>query len=190
MPFDQVQCADLSGWTGAGEHANWRKVTSSIGELVEGKHGSQPAPVADRFAPQSPAAEPLLAVLAFDNLSGDPEMAYFSDGVSEEIQQSVARGADLKVVGRTSSFQFRGPEKAAGRIGVALNATHVLDGAVRRSGQRVRISAQLVECARDTTLWSDRFDGQLDDVFTLQDEIAAAVAAALRVVFAPRAASS
>jgi hypothetical protein len=91
----------------------------------------------------------------------------------------------LKVVGRTSSFQFRGAEKAAGRIGAALNATHVLDGAVRRSGARVRISAQLIECARETTLWSDRFDGQLDDVFTLQDEIAAAVAAALKVVFAP-----
>jgi TolB-like protein len=84
-------------------------------------------------------AEPLLTVLAFDNLSGDPEMAYFSDGVSEEIQQTVARGTDLKVIGRASSFQFRGADKAAAHVASALNATHVLDGAVRRSGAHLRI---------------------------------------------------
>ncbi|HEY3947591.1 winged helix-turn-helix domain-containing protein [Phenylobacterium sp.] len=127
----------------------------------------------------------VLAVLAFDNLSGDPQMAYFSDGVSEEILQAVARGAGLKVIGRGSSFQFRGPDKAAAKVGAALRATHVLDGAVRRSGGQVRISASLIECAGETTLWSDRFDRQLSDVFALQDEIAAAVAAALKVAFAP-----
>src|SRR5215471_13474136 len=108
-----------------------------------------------------PPKEPLLAVLAFDNLSGDPEMTYFSDGVSEEIQETVARGSALKVIGKASSFQFRGADKAASNVGAALNATHILDGSVRRSGQRVRISAQLVECARSTTLWSNRFDRDL-----------------------------
>ena len=130
-------------------------------------------------------AEPVLAVLAFDNLSGDAEMAYFSDGVSEEIQQTVARGADLKVIGRGSSFRFRGADKGAKNIAAALSATHVLDGSVRRSGAKVRISAQLIECAAETTLWSERFDRDLSDIFALQDEIAAAVAAALRVAFAP-----
>ncbi len=131
------------------------------------------------------APERLLAVLAFDNLSGDAEMAYFSDGVSEEIQQTVARGADLKVVGRTSSFQLRGPDKDIRRLANELRATHVLDGSVRRSGPKVRIAAQLIECASQTTLWSDRFDRDLTDVFALQDEIAGAVAAALKVAFAP-----
>ena len=93
-------------------------------------------------------AEPLLAVLAFDNLSGDAEMAYFSDGVSEEILQTVARGAELKVIGRGSSFQFRGRDKAAAHVAAALKATHVLDGSVRRSGNKVRIAANLIECER------------------------------------------
>jgi TolB-like protein/Tfp pilus assembly protein PilF len=144
-------------------------------------------------APASPVAVPAvvaqaaprLAVLAFDNLSGDQDMAYFSDGVSEEIQQTVARAPDLKVIGRTSSFHYRGADKDLRRLSSELKATHLLDGAVRRSGGRVRISAQLIECAGETTLWSDRFERDLTDVFALQDEIAAAVAAALKVVFAP-----
>jgi TolB-like protein len=130
--------------------------------------------------------EPLLAVLAFDNLSGDPEMAFFSDGVSEEILQTVARGAELKVVGRSSSFQFRGADKAAKRVGDALNATHVLDGSVRRSGAKVRIAVNLIECEHETTLWSDVFDRELSDVFAIEDEIAGAVADALKVAFSPK----
>jgi adenylate cyclase len=141
MPFDQVQCAELSGWTGEGEHPNWRRVIASVRELVEGRGGGAPASPLPARTLEPARAEPLLAVLAFDNLSGDPEMAYFSDGVSEEIQQTVARGADLKVIGRASSFQFRGADKAAGRIAQALHATHVLDGSVRRAGSRVRIAA-------------------------------------------------
>jgi adenylate cyclase len=131
------------------------------------------------------SVKPLLAVLAFDNLSGDPELAYFSDGISEEILMTVARGADLKVIARSSSFQFRGANKAIRQVAAQLKTTHVLDGSVRRSGSRVRISASLIECARQTTLWSDRFDRELSDVFALQDEIATAVAAALKITFAP-----
>jgi TolB-like protein len=131
-----------------------------------------------------PRPEPLLAVLAFDNLSGDPETAYFSDGVSEEILQTVARGADLKVIGRTSSFQLRGSEKAIRKVVADLKATHVLDGSVRRSGSKVRIAANLIECEGQTTLWSDRYDRDLADVFALWDEIAVSVAAALKTEFA------
>jgi hypothetical protein len=106
--------------------------------------------------------------------------------VSEEILQTVARGAELKVIGRGSSFQFRGPDKAAAHVAHALRATHVLDGSVRRSGGKVRVAANLIECASETTLWSDRFDRELSDVFALQDEIAAAVADALKVAFSPK----
>ena len=133
----------------------------------------------------SPATSPLLAVLAFDNVSGDQELAYFSDGVSEEIRDTVARGTGLRVIGRASSFQFRGADKAAANVAAQLHTTHVLDGSVRRNGPRVRISAELVECATATTLWADRFDRDLSDIFVLQDEIAAAIAEALRVAFAP-----
>ena len=134
-----------------------------------------------------PSATPRLAVLPFENLSADPDLSYFSDGVSEEILDTVARVRDLKVISRASSFQFRGADKAVGRVAAELNATHLLDGSVRRSGERVRIAARLVECASDTTIWAERFDRDLSDVFALQDEIAAAVAAALQVAFAPAA---
>ncbi|HEY2355904.1 MAG TPA: TIR domain-containing protein [Phenylobacterium sp.] len=184
MPFNQIQCAPLSDWNGDADAPGWRKVVSSISELVGG--APSPRPKTQPAAPK-PAAEPLLAVLAFDNLSGDAEMAYFSDGVSEEIQETVARGADLKVIGRTSSFQLRGADKTVRRAATELKATHVLDGSVRRSGQRVRISAQLIECAGETTLWSNRFDRDLTDIFALQDEIATAVAAAMKIAFAPAA---
>ena len=95
------------------------------------------------------------------------------------------RGSTLKVIARSSSFQFRGPEKVVRKVAADLRATHLLDGSVRRSGTRVRISAQLVECASATTLWSNRFEGALDDVFALQDEIALAVADAMKATFAP-----
>jgi adenylate cyclase len=184
MFFGERQGVNLVGWTGNTDAPAWGQIIAALAERVGG------APSAGKASGAVAAGEPdepLLAVLAFDNLSGDPEMAYFSDGVSEEIQQTVARGADLKVIGRTSSFQFRGTEKAAAHVGDVLGATHVLDGAVRRSGGRVRISAQLIDCANATTLWSDRFDGDLTDAFALQDEIAAAVALALRKKFAPSA---
>lgn len=181
MPFDTIQCVDLAGWTGEADAPGWRKVLASIRELV-----TETTPAQRRQVAADPT-EPLLAVLAFDNLSGDAEMAYFSDGVSEEILQTVARGAELKVIGRGSSFQFRGRDKAAAHVAAALSATHVLDGSVRRSGNKVRIAANLIECERETTIWSDRFDRELSDVFALQDEIAAAVAAALKVAFAPTA---
>jgi TolB-like protein/tetratricopeptide (TPR) repeat protein len=182
MPFDQIHCADLSGWSGEGQHPAWKKVEASIADLVRGG-------VDDRVAPNgvvapAKAAEPLLAVLAFDNLSGDPEMAYFSDGVSEEILQTVARGTELRVIARASSFQFRGADKAAAKVAAALRATHVLDGSVRRAGSTVRIAANLIACADETTLWSERYDRDLTDILALQDEIATSVAAALKSALA------
>ena len=181
MPFDQIQCADLGDWRGDPDAPGWRKVTDSLKALV----GAVAPPATSTSAPQR-AVEPLLAVLPFDNLSADPELGYLSDGISEEILDTVARGSDIKVIARTSSFQFRGSDKSVRRIVAELKASHLLDGSVRRGGSRVRISAQLVECASETPLWSDRFDRDLSDIFALQDEIAAAVAGALKRTFQAR----
>jgi len=141
-----------------------------------------------REAEAATTAGPRLAVLAFDNLcdgEGD-DMAWFSNGVSEEILQTIASSSvAIEVIGRGSSFQFHGAEKAASHVAAALNVTHVLDGSVRRRGLTVRISAQLIECAGQTTLWSDRFDRKFSDFLAVQDEIAETVAAALATVFAP-----
>ncbi len=127
------------------------------------------------------SAEPVLAVLAFDNLSSDPEMQFFSDGVSEEIIQRLSRGAKLKVIGRTSSFQFRGERKA--EAARSLDCSHVLDGSIRRAGGRARISAHLVEASSRTTLWSERYDRSLEDIFAVQDEISESIAGALDQAF-------
>jgi TolB-like protein len=110
-------------------------------------------------------------------------MQFFSDGVSEEIIQRLSRGAQMKVIGRTSSFQFRGTDKTARNVAKELHCSHILDGSIRRAGGRVRITAHLVEAASQTTLWSDRYDGILEDIFAVQDEISEHIAAALDQTF-------
>ena len=128
----------------------------------------------------------LLVVLPFENLSADPEMTFFSDGVSEEIMQALSRRVGLRVIGRSSSFQFRGADKAVARVASELNVSHILDGAVRRTGERLRLSAQLVDAATHVTLWAEQFDRPLRDIFAVQDEIAQHVAEALNRKLAPR----
>ena len=184
MPFDQIQCAELKGWSGDTEVRDWARIIASITDLV-GTRKAAPLTITAPLPAVATAFEPLLAVLPFDNLSGDADLLYFSDGLSEEILQTVVRTTGLKVIGRSSSFQFRGAAKVARQVAGDLGCSHVLDGSVRRSGERVRIAASLVECDSQTTLWSDRFDRDLSDVFALQDEIAEAVALALKATFAP-----
>ena len=132
------------------------------------------APLRDAATP----AQPVLAVLPFENLSSDQELAFFCDGVSEEILSRIARRTDLTVIGRTSSFQFRGPAKA-GAAG-ALGCSHILDGSIQRAGERIRVSAHLVDCTTQASLWSQHFDRGIADIFAVQDEIAEAIAAALQ----------
>ena len=143
------------------------------------------APKADGTQPINGHGAPLLAVLAFDDLTDDPALSHFADGLSEEILHTVARTTGAKVIGRSSSFALRGADKAAPRVAALLGATHLLDGSVRRGGESVRINAQLAECASQTEIWSARFDRSLTDVLALQDDIAAAVAGALNVAFSP-----
>ncbi len=178
MPFDQIQCADLIGWNGNPRAAGWRTVVESVAVLT----GSAPDTSAQvATAEPGQPAEVILAVLPFDNLSSDPEMQFFSDGVSEEIIQRLSRGAKLKVIGRTSSFQFRGERKA--EAAQTLNCSHVLDGSIRRASGRVRITVHLVEASSGTTLWSDRYDRGLEDIFSVQDDISENIAGALNQAF-------
>jgi serine/threonine protein kinase len=130
-----------------------------------------------------------VAVLPFANLSADKEQEYFSDGLAEEIISLLAQVDGLKVIARTSSFAFRGKEEDVRRIAAALNVTHVLEGSVRRAGERVRVTAQLVAGDDGARVWSQRFDRELSDILAVQDEIAAAITGALRITFAGQAAS-
>jgi len=122
-----------------------------------------------------------VAVLPFASRSADAENEYLSDGVTEEIISVLSRTTPLRVAARTSAFAFKGKEVDIRTIGRSLGVTAVLEGSVRRSGSRVRIAAQLISVADGYTLWSESYDREMQDVFTLQDDIATAVAAALQV---------
>ena len=130
-------------------------------------------------APRPALATPILAVLAFDTPARDRATRSFADGLSEEILYTVSRLPGLKVLGATSSFSFRGRDKS--KAAKTLNATHVLDGSVRRGDDSVRVAAHLADAETGVVLWSDRYDRPLDDALSLQEEIAAEVAKALSV---------
>ncbi|MCH8220641.1 MAG: tetratricopeptide repeat protein [Proteobacteria bacterium] len=122
-----------------------------------------------------------IAVLPFVSMSSDIENEYFADGLAEELLNMLAKIKDLKVAGRTSSFYYKGRDTDLREIGSQLNVNHVLEGSVRKSGNRVRITAQLVSVADGYHVWSETYDRQLDDIFKIQEEIARAVTAALKI---------
>jgi TolB-like protein/Tfp pilus assembly protein PilF len=126
-------------------------------------------------------AQKSVAVLPFANMSDDPGYEYFSDGMTEEIIDALTRLKDLRVAARTSSFAFKGRPVDIGEVGAKLNVATVLEGSVRKVGDRLRITAQLVNVGDGYHLWSERYDRELEDVFAIQDEIAGAIADKLRV---------
>jgi TolB-like protein len=187
--FELTQTAELAHWQGAGDDRVWVSFLSDVKRFIEDRGGvpvarQAKASLAEIIAEPPPPRETLLAVLPFDNLSSDAEMEFFSDGVSEDILGRITRGSKLKVIGRTSSFRFRGEAKFD--AATALNATHVLDGSIRRAGTKVRISAHLTETETQTTLWADKYDRSLEDIFAVQDEISEAIADSLNTAFFPR----
>ena len=129
----------------------------------------------------TPVAEHSIAVLPFVNMSSDKEQEYFSDGVSEELLNLLAKVPQLQVTARTSSFAFRGKDVGIPEIARTLHVAHVLEGSVRKAGNSVRITAQLIRAGSDTHLWSQTYDRKLDDIFAIQDEIAADVVKQLEI---------
>jgi len=136
---------------------------------------SEPAPAESKPLPNS------IAVLPFVNMSDDAGNEYFSDGISEELLNLLTKISGLRVISRSSAFYFKGKDYDMPTIAAQLNVTHVLEGSVRKAGDQVRITAQLIDARTDTHLWSENFDRRLDDIFAIQDEIAAAVVDALKL---------
>jgi len=132
---------------------------------------------------------PSIAVLPFANMSDDKEQDYFSDGLAEEILNLLSQVPGLKVIARTSAFAFRGKEQDIRKIAETLGVSTVLEGSVRRSGNRIRVTAQLINATDGSHLWSERYDRDLSDIFAVQDEISAAIGKALRVKLSPDAAT-
>ena len=122
-----------------------------------------------------------IAVLPFINMSSDPEQEYFSDGLSEELLNLLAQIPELRVTSRTSAFSFKGKDATIAEVGRTLDVEHVLEGSVRRSGDTIRITAQLINVSTDTHVWSDSWDRDFQDVFVIQDEIAEFVVGALKI---------
>jgi TolB-like protein len=129
----------------------------------------------------SPATAVSIAVLPLTNLSGDATQEFFSDGLTEEITATLAKLPDLRVVGRTSAFQFKGQNQDLRAIGQALAATHLLEGSVRKDGDRLRVTTQLIKADDGTHVWTENYDRQLTDIFAIQEDIARAIAGALRM---------
>jgi adenylate cyclase len=113
--------------------------------------------------------KPSIAVLPFENMSGDPEQEYFADGMVEEIITGLSRSKSLFVIARHSTFTYKGKAVDIKQVGRELGVRYVLEGSVRKSGNRVRITGQLIDATTGTHLWADRFDSQLEDIFDLQD---------------------
>ncbi len=136
-------------------------------------------------AAESVAREKSIAVLPFVNMSSDPEQEYFSDGISEEILNVLAQVPGLRVASRTSAFTFKGDNRNIGEIAAILKVNHVLEGSVRKSGNRVRIAAQLIDASNEKHLWSETYDRELIDIFAIQSEIARAVARKIKIELSP-----
>src|SRR5437773_6623568 len=149
------------------------------------QHQAAPKPAVTPAAAPSTVPEKSIAVLPFENLSADPENAFFADGVQDEILTNLAKIADLKVISRSSVMQYRAPTRNLRQIANELGVAHLLEGNVQRAGNRVRVSTQLIDARTDAHLWAENYHRPLDDVFAIQSEIAKAVADQLQAKLAP-----
>src|SRR5262249_48922446 len=130
---------------------------------------------ASKTAASSPSSAIAIAVLPFVNLSGDAGQEFFSDGITEEITTALAKVPDLRVVARTSAYQFRAQNRDIQSIGQQLHATHFIEGSVRKAGDRVRVAVQLIKADDGTHVWAEDYDRQLTDIFAIQEDIARAI---------------
>ncbi|MEX2298681.1 MAG: tetratricopeptide repeat protein [Dongiaceae bacterium] len=175
---DQVKGKLPFRFTDLGEH-----VVKNIAEPIRAFRVDR----AERSAPRMPMptedlplpTKPSVAVLPFANMSGDPEQEYFSDGITEDIITELSRNRGLFVIARNSSFMFKGPAVDIAEVGRKLGVRYLLEGSVRKAGNRVRVTAQLIEAATASHVWAERYDRSLEDIFAVQDEITEAIVSAL-----------
>jgi adenylate cyclase len=178
LPFNQIQCTDLSRWKGDVGSETWKRFEGSVAALAGKREATADDASKDvrRFS---------ICVLPFLNMSGDPEQEYFSDGISEDIITDLSKISAVSVVARNTSFAFKGQSQHVTKIARELNVTHVLEGSVRKAGSRVRINAQLIDGVAGDHIWADRYDRDLTDIFAIQDEISKAIVAALQLKLLP-----
>ena len=185
--FELTQTAELSHWQGEPADPAWLAFLADLKRFVQTRAAAsvpEPLPVPTR--PLAAAADRLsICVLPFANMSGDAEQEYFADGISEDIITDLSKVSALSVIARNSAFAFKGRHLDLLQVARQLNVSHILEGSVRKAGNRVRITAQLINGATNDHIWAERYDRNLDDIFALQDEISQAIVGALKLNLFP-----
>jgi len=172
LPFDQIQCVDMRGGFEDANSPGWQALLASVAELV----GAAPTPAAPLMPRLPLPAKPSIAVMPFANLSGDPEQEYFADGMLIEVVEALSRSRSIFVIASGSSLSLKGKGVSATDAARQLGVRYVLEGSVRKAGDRIRIGVQLVDATQNAPIWIERFEDVLDDIFALQDKVALAVA--------------
>ncbi|HEX3423377.1 MAG TPA: TIR domain-containing protein [Sphingomicrobium sp.] len=183
LGFRQFQTIDLGRWNGAGPPDALDDLLEAIGRTS----GSEAQPLGDgkEGKPSGPQKRASVCVLPFINMSGEREQEYFSDGITEDIITDLSKVSALSVVARNTAFTFKSESVDVKEVAKTLGVTYVLEGSVRKAGNRVRITAQLIDGAAGDHVWADRYDRDLEDIFAIQDEISKAIVDALKVKLLP-----
>ena len=186
LPIDAraIQTTDLDDWKEDPSSAPFQDMLRSLTAVIERQRASAPATSATASVPTG-APRVAICVLPFANMSGDPEQEYFSDGITEDIITDLSKVSALAVVSRNSAFMYKGKNVDVMKVARELKVGHVLEGSVRKAGGRVRITAQLVDGSTNDHVWAERYDRDLNDIFTLQDEISEAIVTALKFKLLP-----
>ena len=183
LGFRQFQTIELGAWDGTGKPDALDELLEAVGRTC----GTEARPSKEGKAgkAEAPRKRPSVCVLPFINMSGDPEQEYFSDGITEDIITDLSKVSALSVVARNTAFTFKGQTVDVKDVAQTLGVTYVLEGSVRKAGNRVRITAQLIDGKEGDHVWADRYDRDLDDIFQIQDEISKEIVRALRLKLMP-----
>ncbi|NJD10749.1 MAG: hypothetical protein FIB01_10080 [Gemmatimonadetes bacterium] len=169
---------------GIPEHVS-QAVLKALAKAPADRYGTAPEFVAALAAGHAPAADASIVVLPFENLSPDPDNAFFADGLTEELIADLSKVRALRVISRTSAMHYKGTTKPLPRVAQELNVRYVLEGSVRRAANSLRVTAQLIDAQTDAHLWAEKYGGTLDDVFEIQERVSREIVAALRIALSP-----
>ena len=183
LGFRQFQTIDLGSWDASGTPEAIGDLLEAIGRTCGGKAKPQDSGKSEKAAASPKRTS--VCVLPFINMSGEPEQEYFSDGISEDIITDLSKVSALSIVARNTAFTFKGQSLDVKEVARTLGVTYVLEGSVRKAGNRVRITAQLIDGAEGDHVWADRYDRDLTDIFEIQDEISKAIVDALKIKLLP-----
>ena len=191
LPFDvrAIHTIDLDGWGDDPASGPCQELLRALEATVTRKRTRRRVPRSmpplHTVPPSDAPARLSICVLPFANMSGEPEQEYFSDGISEDIITDLSKVSALAVTARNTAFTFKGKHVDIAQVARQLKVSHVLEGSVRKAGQRVRITAQLIDGKTGSHLWAERYDRDLNDIFSLQDEISQAIVAAMKLKLLP-----